>query len=186
MSVLVEDDVLARFALAPGFQCAATACGLKKSGALDLALVWSERHCAAAGLFTTNRVKAAPVVLDRQTLPGSAARIRAVVANAGCANAVTGERGLADARRMASLAAEAVEARPDEVLVLSTGVIGVHLDMDKLGYGIAALRAPGRCAPRPTPRVRSSRPTPGPRSRPPPRRSPGRRSGFRASPRAPA
>ncbi|MCC6349663.1 MAG: bifunctional glutamate N-acetyltransferase/amino-acid acetyltransferase ArgJ [Candidatus Eisenbacteria bacterium] len=143
MSVLVEDDVLARFALAPGFQCAATACGLKKSGALDLALVWSERHCAAAGLFTTNRVKAAPVVLDRQTLPGSAARIRAVVANAGCANAVTGERGLADARRMASLAAEAVEARPDEVLVLSTGVIGVHLDMDKLGYGIAALRAPG-------------------------------------------
>lgn len=143
MSVLVEDEVLARFALAPGFRCAATACGLKKTGALDLALVWSERHCTAAGLFTTNRVKAAPVVLDRQTLLGSAARIRAVVANAGCANAVTGERGLADARRMASLAAEAVEARPDEVLVLSTGVIGVHLDMDKLGHGIAALRAPG-------------------------------------------
>lgn len=143
MSVLVEDEVLARFALAPGFRCAATACGLKKTGALDLALVWSERHCTAAGLFTTNRVKAAPVVLDRQTLLGSAARIRAVLANAGCANAVTGERGLADARRMASLAAEAVEARPDEVLVLSTGVIGVHLDMDKLGHGIAALRAPG-------------------------------------------
>jgi glutamate N-acetyltransferase/amino-acid N-acetyltransferase len=143
MSVLVEDDVLARFTLAPGFECAATACGLKKSRGLDLALVWSERHCTAAGVFTTNRVKAAPVLLDRQTLLASASRIRAVVANSGCANAVTGERGLADARRMASLAAEAVEARPDEVLVLSTGVIGVHLDMRRLEHGIAALRAPG-------------------------------------------
>jgi glutamate N-acetyltransferase/amino-acid N-acetyltransferase len=143
MSVLAGDEVLARFALAPGFECAATTCGLKKSGALDLAMVWSERHCTAAGLFTTNRVQAAPVVVDRLALAGSAARIRAVVANSGCANAVTGERGLADARRMASLAAEAVEARPDEVLVLSTGVIGVHLDMDKLEHGIASLRAPG-------------------------------------------
>lgn len=143
MSVLVGDDVLARFALAPGFACAATACGLKKSRALDLAMVWSERPCAAAGLFTTNRVQAAPVVLGRQTLAGSAARIRAVVANAGCANAVTGDRGLADARRMASLAAEAIGARPDEVLVLSTGVIGVHLDMHRVERGIAGLRAPG-------------------------------------------
>jgi len=66
-----------------------------------------------------------------------------VVANSGCANAVTGDRGLADAKRMASLAAEAVRARPDEVLVLSTGVIGVHLDMDRLAHGIAALGAPG-------------------------------------------
>ena len=143
MSVLVDDDALARFALAPGFRCAATACGLKKSGGLDMALVWSERHCTAAGVFTTNRVKAAPVVLDRQTLLASASRIRAVVANAGCANAVTGDRGLADARRMASLAAEAIEARPDEVLVLSTGVIGVHLDMTRIEHGIAALGAPG-------------------------------------------
>ncbi len=143
MSVLVEEEVLARFALAPGFRCAATACGLKKSRALDLALVWSERHCTAAGLFTTNRVKAAPVLLDRQLLPASAERIRAVVANAGCANAVTGERGLADARRMASLAAAVVHGRPDEVLVLSTGVIGVHLDMDRVAHGIAALGAPG-------------------------------------------
>jgi glutamate N-acetyltransferase/amino-acid N-acetyltransferase len=143
MSVLVEDDVLARFRLAPGFQCAATACGLKQSRSLDLAMVWSDRHCTAAGLFTSNRVQAAPVVLDRRTLSHSASRIRAVVANAGCANAVTGERGFADALRMASLAAEAVEARPDEVLVLSTGVIGVHLDMVRLEHGIAALRAPG-------------------------------------------
>ena len=143
MSVLVEDDALSRFALAPGFESAATACGLKKSRGLDLAMVWSDRHCTAAGVFTTNRVKAAPVVLDRQTLLGSASRIRAVVANAGCANAVTGDRGLADAKRMASLAAAAVEARPEEVLVLSTGVIGVHLDMERVAHGVAALRAPG-------------------------------------------
>jgi glutamate N-acetyltransferase/amino-acid N-acetyltransferase len=143
MSVLVEDDALSRFALAPGFESAATACGLKKSRGLDLAMVWSDRHCTAAGVFTTNRVKAAPVVLDRQTLLASASRIRAVVANAGCANAVTGDRGLADARRMASLAAAAVEARPDEVLVLSTGVIGVHLDMERLAHGVTSLRAPG-------------------------------------------
>src|SRR5207342_1896285 len=105
-------------------------CGLKKSGALDLALVSSTVPCAAAGVFTTNRVEAAPVTLDRETLRASAARIRAVVANAGCANAVTGERGMADARRMAALAADAIGAAPDEVLVLSTGVIGVFLDMD--------------------------------------------------------
>lgn len=143
MSLFADDDALARFALAPGFECAATACGLKKSRGLDLALVWSGRHCSAAGVFTTNRVKAAPVVLGRRTLPGSAARIRAVVANSGCANAVTGERGLADAERMAALAAEAVRARPGEVLVLSTGVIGVPLDMERVARGIEALAAPG-------------------------------------------
>lgn len=143
MSVLVSDAALADFALAPGFASAATACGLKKSGALDLALVWSDRHCTAAGVFTTNRVQAAPVRVDREALAQGAARIRGVIANAGCANAVTGERGLADARRMAALAAEALHARPDELLVLSTGVIGVHLDMDKLARGVAALRAPG-------------------------------------------
>ncbi len=143
MPLLATDDDLARFALAPGFSCAATACGLKKSGALDLALVWSERPCTAAGMFTTNRVQAAPVTLDRETLATSAARIRGVLANAGCANAVTGERGSSDARRMQALGAAAIGARADEVLVLSTGVIGVFLDMDKLARGAAALRGEG-------------------------------------------
>ena len=99
MSLLATDDVLSRFVLAPGFSCSATACGLKQSGALDLALVWSDRPCSAAGMFTTNRVQAAPVTLDRETLATSAARIRGVFANAGCANAVTGERGPADRER---------------------------------------------------------------------------------------
>jgi len=146
MSVLPGPEQLARFALAPGFRCAAAACGLKKSGALDLALVWSDAPCAAAGVFTTNRVQAAPVLVDRETLAAGGGRVRGVFANAGCANAVTGERGLADARRMQALGAAAIGARPGEVLVLSTGVIGAFLDMDRLAAGAAALRAPGASA----------------------------------------
>ena len=142
MSLLSTDDTVAAFALAPGFHSAATACGLKKNGALDLALVWSDAPCSAAGVFTTNRVQAAPVLLDRATLAAGAGRIRGVLANAGCANAVTGERGEADARRMQTLGAAAIGATPDQVLVLSTGVIGVFLDMDRLVSGVAALRAP--------------------------------------------
>jgi glutamate N-acetyltransferase/amino-acid N-acetyltransferase len=126
--------------LAPGFHGAATACGLKPSGALDLALVWSDTPCAAAGVFTTNRVAAAPVMLDRELLARAPHAIRGVIANSGCANAVTGERGLADARHMAALAAAAIGAAPDQVLVLSTGVIGAYLDMTKLAAGVAALR----------------------------------------------
>ena len=142
MPILPSDEALAQFALAPGFHCAATACGLKKSRALDLALVWSDGPCASAGVFTTNRVQAAPVLLDREILAGASDRIRGVVANSGCANAVTGERGLEDARRMAAGAAEAIGARSDEILVLSTGMIGVFLDWTKLDTGLAALRSP--------------------------------------------
>ena len=130
------------FALAKGFRAAATACGLKTSSAmaatnLDLALVAAAAPCSAAGVFTTNRVKAAPVLYDQEVLSQNAGDIRAVITNAGCANAVTGPRGMQDARRMAALTAEALDCRPDQVLVLSTGVIGRHLDMDKLARGIA-------------------------------------------------
>ncbi len=143
MSLLATDDAVAAFALAPGFRSAATACGLKRSGALDLALVWSDAPCAAAGVFTTNRVQAAPVLVDRGTLAGGADRIRGVLANAGCANAVTGERGLADARRMQAMGATAIGAAPEQVLVLSTGVIGAFLDMERLAAGVATLAGPG-------------------------------------------
>jgi glutamate N-acetyltransferase/amino-acid N-acetyltransferase len=143
VSILTTESEVSGFALAAGFECAAAACGLRKRGGLDLALLWSDRPCAAAGVFTTNRVQAAPVLLDRETLAASAGRIRGVVANAGCANAVTGERGMADARRMQALAAAAVGAKPDELLVLSTGVIGVFLDTDRVEAGLAAMRAPG-------------------------------------------
>ena len=132
---------LAAFALAAGFHTAATACGLKASGNLDLGLVWSEGPCSAAGVFTTNRVQAAPVHVCRETLAAAAGRVRGVLYNSGCANAVTGERGLTDARRMRELAAAAIDAKPDELLVLSTGVIGKFLDMGKLASGITALRS---------------------------------------------
>lgn len=127
------------FSLAPGFRTAATACGLKKDSALDLTLIVADAPCSAAGVFTTNRVKAAPVLYDREVLSQSAGQIRAIIANAGCANACTGDEGQVNTRQMASLAADVVGARADQVLVLSTGVIGRQLDMTKVASGIAQL-----------------------------------------------
>ena len=141
-STAAPDADLATFTLAAGFHTAATACGLKPSGSLDLGLVWCETPCSAAGVFTTNRVQAAPVHVCRETLASAAARVRGVLYNSGCANAVTGERGLADARRMRELGARAVGAAENELLVLSTGVIGRFLEMDKLATGVATLRSP--------------------------------------------
>ncbi len=130
------------FVPAPGFRAAATACGLKASGAPDLALIAAAGDVAAAGTFTTNRVQAAPVIWDRRVLEQGAGRVRAVIANSGCANACTGEPGLADTRATAALTAQALGCEPEQILVLSTGVIGRRLDMDKLARGIARLGAP--------------------------------------------
>jgi len=112
------------------------------ASSLDLALVLAEGPCAAAGVFTTNRVKAAPVLYDQETLARNAGGIRAIIANAGNANACTGPRGMDDARQMAALTAQALGCRPAELLVLSTGVIGRHLNMQKLAQGIADLSSP--------------------------------------------
>ena len=142
-----REPVPESFDLAPGFRAAAVACGLKPGGALDLALISSERPCAAAGVFTTNRVQAAPVLYDREVLHHNPAAIRAVIANSGCANACTGERGMADTRRTAELAARAIGCEPAQVLVLSTGVIGRLLDMEKIARGIAALTSPTLTSP---------------------------------------
>ncbi|MEO5989279.1 MAG: bifunctional glutamate N-acetyltransferase/amino-acid acetyltransferase ArgJ [Candidatus Eisenbacteria bacterium] len=152
MSTPSTEVALDCFTLAAGFHCSAAACGLKKNGALDLAMVWCDEPASAAGVFTTNRVQAAPVLLDRESLVATSGRMRGVLANAGCANAVTGERGLVDARHMQAMAAAAIDAKPEEMLVLSTGVIGVFLDMEKVGNGVRALgtteakRAAGDCA----------------------------------------
>ena len=121
---------------AKGFRAAGVACGLKPDGALDLALLVSDSDCACAGVFTTNRVQAAPVLYDKQVLAANRDSIRAVVANSRCANACTGDAGLDDARSMAQAAAEAIGCRSDQVLVLSTGVIGTRLDMTKIREGI--------------------------------------------------
>jgi glutamate N-acetyltransferase/amino-acid N-acetyltransferase len=129
-------DNLAGFRLAAGFASSGVACGLKPSGALDLALVVSDRPCAAAGVFTNNLVKAAPVAYDQGVLARNAGAIRAVIANSGCANACTGDQGQRNARRMAELAANAFKCPTESVLVLSTGVIGKQLEMMKIERGV--------------------------------------------------
>ena len=102
----------------------------------DLTLVMSETPASAAGVYTKNLVCAAPVTLDRSRTPSD--RIRAVAICSGVANACTGERGLRDAEEMARLAAVACAAEPDQALVLSTGVIGSFLPMDRVAQGITA------------------------------------------------
>ena len=120
-----------------GFRAAGVSSGLKPNGALDLALIISDSDCTCAGMFTTNRVQAAPVLYDKSVLAKNKTAIRAVVANSGCANACTGEAGLEDTRATAEATAQAVGCRADQVLVLSTGVIGQRLNMPKLLAGIA-------------------------------------------------
>lgn len=126
-----------QIALVPGFRAAGVACGIKKGGDLDLALIWSDRPCAAAALFTTNRVQAAPVLYDKDLIR-AANDIQAVVINSGCANACTGERGLEDAHRVAEWAGQALQISANAVFVMSTGVIGQTLPMDRIGAGIAS------------------------------------------------
>lgn len=120
-----------------GFRCGSTACGLKPSGKPDLALVVNDGSGVAAGVFTTNRVQAAPVRFTRELV--SAGQLDAVVINSGNANACTGEAGLADAREMSELASAALGI--DRVGVCSTGIIGVPLDMTALREGIPAAAA---------------------------------------------
>jgi glutamate N-acetyltransferase/amino-acid N-acetyltransferase len=120
----------------PGFRAAGVACGLKESGQLDLALVACERPATAAGMFTTNAFKAAPVLYDAALLSHSHSAIQGVVINAGNANACTGEQGARDAGEMARLAEAALGLPPDSVLVMSTGVIGHPMPMERVGAGI--------------------------------------------------
>ncbi|HJO38993.1 MAG: bifunctional glutamate N-acetyltransferase/amino-acid acetyltransferase ArgJ [Vicinamibacterales bacterium] len=119
------------------FRAAGVACGIKADG-LDLAVVDAGTAVPAAAVFTTNLVTAAPVLLSRAHLEQSGARARAVVINSGCANACTGDAGMAVARAMADAGAEHLDCTPAEILVASTGVIGVELDSAKVGRGIAA------------------------------------------------
>src|SRR4051794_32395527 len=123
-----------RILIPAGFRAAAVRAGIKPSGGLDLAILAADGPCAAAGTFTTNRVCAAPVRWDRARVPSEA--IRAVVINAGNANAATGAEGERNVRRTAIRAAEGLGCAPDAVLVASTGVIGHQLPMDKLEAGL--------------------------------------------------
>jgi glutamate N-acetyltransferase/amino-acid N-acetyltransferase len=119
-----------------GFLASGMAAEVRKRGRRDLALLYSEAPAAAAALFTQNQVQAAPVLVTREHLMQTEGQARAVVVNSGIANACTGERGLADARRMAEVAGEALKVPPQQVIVASTGVIGEYLPMEKIEAGI--------------------------------------------------
>jgi len=119
-----------------GFLANAISCGFKKEGLLDLALLYSEFDCAAAAVFTQNQVAAAPVLVDRETLAANNSSIRAVVANTGTANACTGAPGVEAARQTQTTAADVLNCHFNQVFVLSTGVIGVPLPMDKMRRGL--------------------------------------------------
>ena len=125
--------------LAPkGFEAAYTSAGIKKNNALDMALIYSETPCIAAGTFTRNRVFAAPVQWDRGLIQTSPC-FNAIVVNAGVANACTGEKGLQDCKDTAEAVAKNIPCNPENVLICSTGVIGANLPMDKIKSGIEAM-----------------------------------------------
>ncbi|MFN8421692.1 MAG: bifunctional ornithine acetyltransferase/N-acetylglutamate synthase [Anaerolineae bacterium] len=134
MTTKIEvSDLIASVA---GFQVAGIDAGLRKQPAPDLALIVMEAAGAAAGVFTSNKVQAAPVILDRALLADHPERIRAVLINAACANACTGEPGMENARSTQKWVAEMLGCQADEVLVMSTGVIGVQLPIEKMRAGI--------------------------------------------------
>ena len=120
-----------------GFQAGSVHSGIKAAAsALDLTVIAAESPASAAGIFTTNLAQAAPVQVSRQHLQRTDGWARAVVINSGCANACTGDDGLAHAIQMATNTAAAIGCRPEEVLVASTGVIGVKLPIDRVLSGI--------------------------------------------------
>ncbi len=118
-----------------GYKAWGISSGIKKNEKKDLAIIYSDREASVAGVFTKNRVKAAPVLLDLARVKSGKGQV--IIANSGCANACTGKRGLADARATAEAAASELGVRPDAVLVASTGVIGEFLPVGKVTTGIA-------------------------------------------------
>lgn len=125
---------------AKGFEAAGVEAGIKYQNRKDMALIYSTRPCRAAGVFTSNIVKAAPVLWDKELIDQYGAA-RAVVVNAGIANACTGEQGASYCRKTAQAAAQALGLKAEEVLVASTGVIGMQLPIERITEGIAGLAA---------------------------------------------
>jgi glutamate N-acetyltransferase/amino-acid N-acetyltransferase len=120
-----------------GFRSAGVHCGIKANpGALDLAVLAVDTFASIAGVFTTNLAQAAPVLVSKRHLDINQGVGCAIVVNSGCANACTGESGLANARRMAAEVATALGCQPEQVIVASTGVIGVGLNMERVAAGI--------------------------------------------------
>jgi glutamate N-acetyltransferase/amino-acid N-acetyltransferase len=126
-----------------GFKAAGVSAGIKRRGGqgeppLDLALIVSDKPATAAAVFTTNRAQAAPVIVSRDHLERSGGAVRAIIVNSGCANACTGEDGMKTAVEMAAETARHLGCAREEVLVASTGVIGVSLPIEKIRHGLPA------------------------------------------------
>jgi glutamate N-acetyltransferase/amino-acid N-acetyltransferase len=121
---------------AAGFRAAGVAAGIKRSGALDVTLIVADQPAAAAALFTTNQVQAAPVQVSRANLATARGHVRAVIVNSGCANACTGSQGLETAQATVAETGAALGCPAEQVLVSSTGVIGVHLDRQAMLAGV--------------------------------------------------
>lgn len=117
-----------------GFMAAGVACQIKQSGRKDMAVILSDKPSAVSAVFTTNKVAAAPVLLSKKHVANGVAQ--AVVINSGNANACTGDKGYQDALQMAKIAGEAMNIDPENIIVSSTGIIGVPLPMEKVEEGI--------------------------------------------------
>jgi glutamate N-acetyltransferase/amino-acid N-acetyltransferase len=121
-----------------GYRASGSSAGIKADNGLDLALLVSDTPATAAAVFTTNRAQAAPILVSREHLSASGGVARAIVVNSGCANACTGDEGLRAAREMAAETARLVPCSVAEVLVASTGVIGVALPIEKIRAALPA------------------------------------------------
>lgn len=123
---------------AKGFEAASAAAGIKYQGRTDMALVYSQKPCEAAGTFTTNVVKAAPVKWDKKVVESSV-KPQVIVINSGIANACTGEAGMECCKEVAKEAAKVLEIETESVLIGSTGVIGMQLPVEKMKAGVHLL-----------------------------------------------
>ena len=124
----------------PGFRALGVSCGIKQSGEPDLGVVLCERTCNAAGVFTVNRVQAAPILVSKEILERSSGRIQGVVVNSGNANACTDKQGIRSAAGMAAEAERIFALEESTVLVMSTGIIGEPLPMDRIKDGLLKVR----------------------------------------------
>ncbi|WP_422926182.1 bifunctional glutamate N-acetyltransferase/amino-acid acetyltransferase ArgJ [Singulisphaera sp. PoT] len=122
------------WSIPPGYRAAAVKAGIKPSGGLDLSVIVADHDCSAAGTFTLNRVCAAPVRWDKARVPSES--VRAIVVNAGNANAATGAQGESNVLETAKHAAGLLNCQAEQVLIASTGVIGHQLPMDKVRDGV--------------------------------------------------
>lgn len=122
---------------AAGFKAGGTKAGIKQTGRQDLALLFSEKPCTAAGTFTTNTIRATSVDWCEKNLPSS--EIHAIICNSGCANACTGDRGRMDTELMAKLTGDTLGVKKETVLVASTGVIGKPLPIEKIQSALPEL-----------------------------------------------